>query len=73
MATSFTAATHSISVYPDLYRGTMNDLYSCIVNSEHGYLTQDELFHYYRQQLGNAEIQYRFLGYSLLLDLLSSD
>ncbi|CAF4196614.1 unnamed protein product [Rotaria sp. Silwood2] len=73
MTTSSTAATRSILVHSDLYRQAMNDLYSYIANSEHGYLTQDELFHHYRQQHGNAEISYRFLGYSSLLGLVRSD
>jgi len=68
-----TTATHSISVHPDLYHETMNALYSYIANSEHGYLTQEELFHHYRQQHENTEIPYLFLGYSSLLHLPSSD
>jgi hypothetical protein len=68
-----TAATDSIPVHPELYRETMNDLYSYIANSQHGFLTQNELFHHYRQQHENAEIPCGFLGYSSLLDLLSSD
>ncbi|CAF4488481.1 unnamed protein product, partial [Rotaria sp. Silwood2] len=73
MTTSSTAATRSILIHSDLYRQAMNDLYSYVANSEHGYLTDDELFHHYRQQHGNAEIPYRFLGYSSLLDLVGSD
>jgi len=51
----------------------MNELHSYITSCKRGYLTQAELFRYYRQRHDNVEIPYRLLGYRSLLDLLSSD
>jgi len=58
---------------PRIYCETINELHSYITSSKRGYLTQAELFRYYRQRHDNAEIPYRLLGYRSLLDLLSSD
>ena len=65
--------SHLIPVDPRVYCETMNELQSYITSSKRGYLTQAELFRYYRQRHDNAEIPYRSLGYRSLLDLLSSD
>lgn len=65
--------TAMIAIDPRLYCETMNELHSYITSSKRGYLTQAELFRYYRQRHDNAEIPYRLLGYRCLLDLLSSD
>jgi hypothetical protein len=65
--------THFIAVDPRVYCETMNELHSYITSSKRGYLTQAELFRYYRQRHDNAEIPYRLLGYRSLLDLLGSD
>jgi hypothetical protein len=52
----------------------MNEIHSYITSCQRGYLTQAELFRYYRQQEhDNAEIPYHLLGYRSLLDLLNSD
>jgi len=65
--------THLIPIDPRVYCETMNKLHSYITSSKRGYLTQAELFRYYRQRHDNAEIPYRLLGYRSLLDLISSD
>jgi hypothetical protein len=62
-----------IPIDPRVYCETMNELHSYITSSKRGYLTQAELFRYYRQRHDNVEIPYRLLGYRSLLDLLSSD
>jgi hypothetical protein len=50
----------------------MNEIHSYITSCKRGYLTQAELFRYYRQQEhDNAEIPYHLLGYRSLLDLYS--
>ncbi|CAF1465892.1 unnamed protein product [Adineta ricciae] len=64
---------HLIPVDPRIYCETMNELHSYLTTCKRGYLTQAELFRYYRQRHENAEIPYRLLGYRSLLDLLSSD
>lgn len=73
MAVSSSFPTHLIPIDPRVYCETMNELHSYITSSKRGYLTQAELFRYYRQRHNNAEIPYRVLGYRSLLDLLSSD
>ncbi|CAF2807332.1 unnamed protein product [Rotaria sp. Silwood2] len=73
MSVSSSSPTHFISIDPRIYCETMNELHSYITSSKRGYLTQAELFRYYRQRHDNAEIPYRLLGYRSLLDLLSSD
>lgn len=65
--------THLIPIDPRIYCETMNEIHSYITSSKRGYLTQAELFRYYRQRHDNAEIPYRLLGYRSLLNLLSSD
>jgi len=65
--------TRLIPIDPRIYCETMNELHSYITTCKRGYLTQAELFRYYRQRHDNAEIPYRLLGYRTLLDLLSSD
>jgi hypothetical protein len=65
--------TRLIPIDPRIYCETMNEIHSYITSSKRGYLTQAELFRYYRQRHENAEIPYRLLGYRSLLDLLSSD
>lgn len=70
---SVPCSTSFMSVDPRLYCETMNELHSYITSSKRGYLTQAELFRYYRQRHENTEIPYRLLGYRSLLDLLSSD
>jgi len=60
-------------IEPRLYCETVNELHSYITSSKRGFLTQAELFRYYRQRHENTEIPYRILGYRTLLDLLSSD
>ncbi|CAF0764534.1 unnamed protein product [Rotaria sordida] len=70
---SSSCSTHFIPIDPRIYCETMNELHSYITTSKRGYLTQAELFRYYRQRHDNAEIPYRLLGYRSLLDLLSSD
>ncbi|CAF1197088.1 unnamed protein product [Adineta steineri] len=70
---SSSSPTHLMPIDPRVYCETMNELHSYITSSKRGYLTQAELFRYYRQRHENAEIPYRLLGYRSLLDLLSSD
>ena len=65
--------TRLIPIDPRVYSETMNEIHSYITSCKRGYLTQAELFRYYRQRHDNAEIPYRLLGYRSLLDLLSSD
>lgn len=65
--------TRLISIDPRIYCETINELHSYLTSCKRGYLTQAELFRYYRQRHDNAEIPYRLLGYKSLLDLLSSD
>ena len=67
------SSSHLIPIDPRVYCETMNELHSYISSSKRGYLTQAELFRYYRQRHENGEIPYRSLGYRSLLDLLSSD
>jgi len=71
-STSF-PLTRLIPIDPRIYCETMNELHSYITSCKRGYLTQAELFRYYRQRHDNVEIPYRLLGYRSLLDLLSSD
>jgi len=61
------------AIDPRVYWETLNELHSYITSSTRGFLTQAELFRYYRQRHENTEIPYRLLGYRSLLDLLSSD
>jgi len=70
---SVSSSNHLISIDPRVYCETMNELHSYITSSTRGYLTQAELFRYYRQRHDNKEIPYRTLGYRSLLDLLGSD
>jgi hypothetical protein len=50
-----------------VYCETMNEIHSYITSCKRGYLTQAELFRYYRQQEhDNAEIPYHLLGFTLL-------
>ncbi|CAF3721442.1 unnamed protein product [Rotaria sp. Silwood1] len=73
MAVSSSSPIPFIPIDPRIYCETMNELHSYITSSKRGYLTQAELFRYYRQRHDNVEIPYRLLGYRSLLDLLSSD
>jgi hypothetical protein len=73
MSVSSSPPTHLIPIDPRIYCETMNEIHSYITSSKRGYLTQAELFRYYRQRHDNAEIPYRLLGYRSLLDLLCSD
>ncbi|CAF1389539.1 unnamed protein product [Rotaria magnacalcarata] len=73
MSVSSSSLAHLIPVDPRVYCETMNELHSYITSCKRGYLTQAELFRYYRQRHDNVEIPYRVLGYRSLLDLLSSD
>ena len=70
---SSSSSAQYLPLDPRLYCETINELHSYITSSKRGYLTQAELFRYYRQRHDNAEIPYRLLGYRSLLDLLSSD
>ena len=73
VSSSLSPPTRLIPVDPRVYCETMNEIHSYITSCKRGYLTQAELFRYYRQRHDNAEIPYRLLGYRSLLDLLSSD
>lgn len=70
---TYSYPTRLISIDPRIYCETINELHSYLTSCKRGYLTQAELFRYYRQRHDNAEIPYRLLGYKSLLDLLSSD
>jgi hypothetical protein len=73
VSSSSSPPTHLIPIDPRMYCETIDELHSYITSSKRGYLTQAELFRYYRQRHENVEIPYRLLGYRSLLDLLSSD
>jgi len=73
VSSSLPPPTRLIPIDPRVYCETMNELHSYITSCKRGYLTQAELFRYYRQRHDNVEIPYRLLGYRSLLDLLSSD
>lgn len=72
-SSSSSSSPQYLPLDPRIYCETINELHSYITSSKRGYLTQAELFRYYRQRHDNAEIPYRLLGYRSLLDLLSSD
>ena len=72
-SSSLPPPTRLIPIDPRVYCETMNEIHSYITSCKRGYLTQAELFRYYRQRHDNVEIPYRLLGYRSLLDLLSSD